>query len=756
MSLGTTAKRHATTIALSVLAASAALYVFVIDKGTVTTHEAEQRKRNLFPAWRVDDLTNVTIERSGKTATLTRRPPDAHGQRFWDIQLENDRFGAEQQQVDQLFGTLEFATYERIVESGSVDPNTLGLDHPRLRITVTMNDRPTILTLGANASSPPGSVFAEVKTATGTNATYVINKELTASLDNDPMLLRARRLVPYATPDIARFEFTSPTGTFHLEYAKPGSDEMRLGGSTPDAKKRAARKTLDEFFVALARTDAASFLADDVADKASSPTTTITFIPKETSRPRGVLAVGGACPDNPEQVVAIQREPSRISACITKEIADGLNQTADSFVDKALFLSTIDEIQEIVFISGDKRLELARKGADFHQRAPVDRDVEGSAGRALLQALLGLRATKVLVDADRAALGLDKPIGSIRLTALLPARGEDGGDDERIEEVFVGPAQGDEVAASLGKDGAVLMLPASALPDLFPSDLALRRLTVIDQPETVVRALRIEQGDRVQRIERTAEGGWKLTEPTGRGLAADIGLGSDVATTLFPLKAERFVASKDDGTFGLDKPRLVIDADVGSGDAGARNIRLLLGAPTTSGSFARLEGDDAVFVVPRSVETVAGQWLLDRAVFAFDLGDVVKVTVTPKDPKKKPLVLERSGDALRIAAAPGDTDKAARLRDALGDLAPYAAVSVGAPRTEQGFEPPAFMLVVERVKPDAEAKDPNIDPRRTVRLQFGARDVYRGHEIVYVRREGIDATYVVDRTKATTFLDMLN
>jgi len=754
MSLATTAKRHATTIVLSVLAASAALYVFVIDRGTVTTQEADQRKRNIFPTWRVDDIERVTIERSGKTATLTRRAPDARGQRFWDVSFGDEKFGAEEQQVDQFLGTLEFSTYERVVEPGSVDVRALGMDHPRLRVTVIMSGRTMVLTLGASASSPVGAVFAQLADGSNTRD-YVLNKELAASLDLDPTQLRARRLIPFPATDIARMEFVTPTETFHLERVEPNSTEMRLAGPTKEAKKRAQRRVVEELLTTLGRLDAASFLPDDVADKSLNAASTITFVPKDSSQSRGVLAIGGACPDNPEQVVAIQREPSRVSACITKEIADGLPKASEALVDRALFWGNVDEVEEIAITQSDKHLEIARKGTSFHQRVPVDRNVEASAGQSLLESLFALRASAVVVDADRSTLGLDKPVGTIRLTSLLPARGEDGGDDERVEEIIVGPVRGDELAVSRGKEGAVLMLPATAMRDLFPSEVALRSLTVIDQPETVVRSLRIEQGDRVQRIERTAEGGWKLVEPSGRGLAADIGLGSDIATTLFPLKAERFVATKDDGTFGFDKPRFIVDAQIGSKETGDRKLRLLIGAPTTSGAFARLDGDDAVFVVPRAVETVLSQWLIDRAVFAFDLGEVVKVTVTQKDKSKKPLVLERTGEALTIAGAPAETDAAAQLRDVLTDLSPYSAVSVGAPRKEQGLDPPAFTMVIERARRGADAHDSKVDPERTIRLAFGAKDVFRGQEVVYVRREGIDATYVMARSKAQTFVDVL-
>ena len=162
-----------------------------------------------------------------------------------------------------------------------------------------------------------------------------------------------------------------------------------------------------------------------------------------------------------------------------------------------------------------------------------------------------------------------------------------------------------------------------------------------------------------------------------------------------------------------------------------------------------------MFVVPKSVETVLNQWLLDRAVLAFDLRDIVKVTVTQHDKKKKPLVLEQVGEAFTIVGAPSETSAAAQLRDALGELAPYAAVSVGAARKMEGFDPPTFTMVIERQKRDVETKERVIDPQRTVRLQFGAREVYRGRDVMYVRREGIDATYAVDLARARTFIDVL-
>jgi hypothetical protein len=110
---------------------------------------------------------------------------------------------------------------------------------------------------------------------------------------------------------------------------------------------------------------------------------------------------------------------------------------------------------------------------------------------------------------------------------------------------------------------------------------------------------------------------------------------------------------------------------------------------------------------------------------------------------------------LSIVGAPSDTTRAAQQRDALGDLDPDAAVSVGAPRKEQDLDPPAFTDTVERASRAGDSDKLSADPQRSVRLMLGATDVFRGHDVVYARREGIDATYVIARSKAHTFIETL-
>ncbi|UQA54930.1 DUF4340 domain-containing protein [Polyangium aurulentum] len=740
--------RHATTIVLTTLALGAAAVVFVVDRGSVTTEEAEQRKKNLLVAWRPDDIAEVTLEAHGNTGKLTRSAPDERGQRRWELSIGGERFAAEEHLVDQLLGSLEFATFERAVNP--VDRKATGLDAPRARITVRTDKETARIAIGGEAPSPAGAAYVEVEG----RGVFVITAQLLASLDVDPQSLRDKAILPYFTADLERIELEGEGGARRFVRA-PGADTFRFDGSTPEGNVRVDRGAMDELVAALGRTQAESFPPDDVADRALAPAVTLRLSTKDPAQPTAEIAIGGACPDKPDHVVAIRKKPSRMSACVPKSLLEVFSKPASSFLDRGLFVASVDEVEEVMVTVGDRKIEIARRGTGWHERFPHDTDIQGDSGRALVEALLGVRTTGFITGKDKAALGLDAPRAKIRLISLLPSQAPDGGDGERIEELSVGAADGDVVPVLRADDGAILSVPADAARALFPSEIALRSLVVVDVPETAVRAIRVVEGERAQRIERTAEGGFRLVEPKGDGLAADLGLGSDLAQALAPLRAERWVADKDDGTYGLARPRMTIEAELAAaGDAGARSITIEIGAPSAGGSFARKSGDDAVFLVGKKLESAAGRWLLDRAPFSIDAGEIARATIATGDGKKK-LVLERSGGALRIAGGAADA-QAAALRDALTDLVPEGAVSVGEkPRKDEGLDPPAVVITVERDKldPTTGVAAGAIDPGRTLRISLGRGDVVRGTAVVYARLAGVDATYAVAGAKVRPLLD---
>jgi hypothetical protein len=786
-------RRHATTIALSVLALGGAVAVFVFDRGSATTEEAETRKRNLLETFRRDAITELTVTAKGRTARVVRGELTPSGQRPWEVLIGGQRYPADEATVDQYLGSLELGVFERRVPAGSVDRASLGLDAPRVTIALSMDGRTTNAVIGGAAPLPEGASYAEV---TG-RGVVVITRELASALDAEPDLFRTRALVPFAPSDLARVQLDGKGGARPLERATWGSSRgpgFRFDGSTLEGRVRASAPALERVLGALGDLEADVFLSDEEADRAFSKEVTLTLVSRTEGGARAVIDVGGACPGHDDLVVAIRREPSRISACVPESVLAPLGVPAEELVDLRPIAAAPDAVIEVKLTAGDKALELARKGTSWHMRAPSDRDVEAGLGRSFLEGLLSVKASNVA--SGGAGPGPSSPRATVRVVSTTEASSMDGGvSDDRAEVIEVFAEEGGVVLVRRQEDGALLSVPADRAASYFPSELSLRSREVISEPSKRFRALRVRAGEKTQRLRRTEEGGWELLEPTGKGLGADDALATELAERLGSLTAERWASAKDDGSFGLDRPRVVIEAEIGNeagesagadtdtgadthtgtgagagagagtgadtgtdagAGAGPKILKLLIGAPSTEGSFAALAGDAAVFIAPRELERAADLWFIDRSSLRVDPGSIARVTLTAEGGAK--VHAERSGDVWRIrsseprdAGAGASPAQAAAIRDALAELVAEGAVSIGEPEKDQGLTKPQLTLEIERVKPEgAPSSEP---PPKPVTIAFGAGDVWRGTRIYYARRSGVDATFAVAQAKVRPLLN---
>ena len=288
------------------------------------------------------------------------------------------------------------------------------------------------------------------------------------------------------------------------------------------------------------------------------------------------------------------------------------------------------------------------------------------------------------------------------------------------------------------EDGAVLMVPSDAVRALLPRDLALRGKKVWSESGRRVASLRVDSGKVTQRVERGGEG-WKLLEPTGKGLRADPGLCNDLAEAMANLNAERWIADKDDGGFGLERPRIVIEAELGPGDGpdagAARKLSLSIGTPTSGGAFARASGDPAIFVAPRSIELAADKLLVDRQLLAVDTTKLKQVSVTRGEGER--IVMLREGTTWKIGEPAGDpaaSTKVTALLSALDDLSADEVVAVGPAQKHHGLDKPRFTFVLEGSEP-------------TARIVVGGSDSLHGLTVYYLRKDGVDATFAVAQAK---------
>lgn len=755
---------YLSTIVLVTLAAIAAAVLW-IDRGSVSTDEAERRRRNLFEAWRSDAITEVVVTSEGRTARLARSASDAFGQRPWKVILDGVEHPAEEQQVDQFLGTLEFATWERSLAPDAVDRAAFGLDAPKVRIEVTMSGRMFALALGGPAPSPPGASYVEVPG----RGVFVVTRELAAAMATRFDAFRSRRLVPYFSPDLRAIRVEGRGGPRRFVRAPWGGGRgagFRWDGSTPEGSGRVAAVSMDRLLGALGRLEAETYLTDEAADRALEKLVTITLVPKDDAAAPGVIDLGGTCPSRPEFVVAVRRAPTRASACVAKSALDAFSAPAEQFVDRTLVGAPIDEVTEVKIEGGGRTLELARAGTGWRMREPEQRELDAATGRAFVEGLLRIAGSGLVAadgDKDLAALGLDPPSGKVRVVSTAMSPAADGGSLERIEVLEVGAPRGEVVHVRRLEDGVIAKVPALLARPLTPSPLSLRSPRIVDEPVARFRSLDVRAPGIVQRLERTDDGGWTLREPTVPGAAADASLANELATALGSLKAERWVAERDEGSYGLAKPRIVVEATLGSpdgeatdggagdeADAGAggqRTLRIALGAATEDGAFARIDGDPAVFVVRRAFEQAASRWLLARSAVMVDVSTIERVTIASGRTKKR-LVVERTEVGFRVAGAhddPAATTRAAAVRDALGDLVPEGAVTVGKPARDEGLDDPELVVTVETATGDPASSGGKV--RATVRLSIGASDVYRGVGVRYLRRDGVEATYAVAQAR---------
>jgi Domain of unknown function (DUF4340) len=754
--------KHATTLVLTALALAAGASVLWLDRDRVTTTEAEARKKNLFEAYRPDDITELTITAAGKKARLYRGELDDAGQRAWQVEIDGDgdgeRHAADERAKDQLVSALEMGTAERWVANDAVDQRAFGLAPERVAVTVAMGRLTLRLRVGGPAPSPEGSRYAEVEG----RGVAVITRELAAALEIDPTSLRSRALLPFAEGEVQSLAIHPKEGP-PLDFARAegaGSSRgagFRLDGPAPQGSARVAAAAMEKIWGTIGALEADAYLDRTAAEKAFDRRVTLTLTFRDATRKRAVLELGGACPGHPDDVVALRVEPDRAAACVASGLVDDLLAPAASLVDHRLVGAPADQVTEVKITSGGRTLELGRSGPQWHLRAPEDRSVDADAGRAFLDALLGLEGDS-FAPRDRDLRSA--PRATVRVISLVPTAGatvnagaDGGSDDERVETLEVFPEQEGLVPVRRSEDGAVLLVPRDRAAALFPDVAALRSRKLFDEPLASVRSLRVESAGRVQRFQRDTGGGFTLLEPRGEGLAADGVLAADVASLLGGLSVDRWIGA-DTGSYGLDKPRLILEAELEGGKDGgpprSRSIRVALGAPAASGSFARAGDDPAVFIAPSALEEAADRWLLDRATTAVAPETLARATLTGDDGKH--LVIERSGDALRIAGLPADpvsSARAASIRDALGELTAEGAVSVGPAEKAQGFDKPRLDVLVERAGVGTREKVP------PVRLRFGATDSLHGASVVYVRRDGVGATWAVAQGKVRPLLDAL-
>jgi hypothetical protein len=743
-------RKHATSLVLVAAALGLGAYVWFVDRDKPSTQETEARKDNLLPILRRDDISEIGIEHDGRKATIKRQEEGDAGDYMFhlvegDAKLEDSAY-ADQISVEKLIQALEFATRLRKMED-DFDVGSAGLNPPQVRLTIRMGSVTYGLAVGSEAKTPSGSRYAALEG----HGVFVIPASAAADMIRPIEAYRTRRIIPFTSTELASIEVQGERGLVRIDRGSWGGFRIENVAGKPRVSKVAFDRMLRAFADATAERFLESAQAEQALGTAKDPVS-LALVSKSGDRVE--FRLGGACPGgsadsaadsavepSAKLVVMIRKGPVPLSACVPSSVLADLQVPATAFVDQQVLGSAPDEVEEFSIVRGEATLELARKGSGWHARKPEDRDLPGEDVRGYLAALLAIEGT-IVPDPDLAKLGLEPPRGTITLrhpsvdTLEAPPRIVEIGAETTSPE-------GPSLALRRKEDGVVLLVPA-VLAKLFEPTMTMIRSTELLRVNSQrVQRVELTLADGQRRVLQRKGAGFALEEP--KGYAVDSTLAADIFDAVGNLRAERWVADRDDGSFGLESPAMSLRVEF-EGESGQETRTLRIGSPTPEGRYARWEKDTGVFVVSRSLDMVFRTYPIDRTVFMVDPSVVRALTIRVSG---KDLRISATGDVWRTAG--GSTLELSepalvRLRQALIELRAEGVVHLGPPLPEEGMSKPLVRIEVEHL--------PGFRTQNTV-FSIGRSDVWGTMNVHYARREGTDATFAIAQSKVRPILEVL-
>jgi len=715
------------SIALLALACVSTVAVFV-TRDVVSTGESDRRDNNLFSAFSSEDVTRLSLLTTGPKLVLERSAGTSGSAQFQLVAPVKEL--ADPASVDKFLSTLQSAHALRPVEPG-MPASTQGLDKPALRVSVQTKHRSYELALGGNAPTPAGARYVKVSVESGPAQVFVIEKALADDLAVELPAFRQRSLVSVNEAEVTRIGITSPKWNLRLQRSG-GTNFVLLEG---ESKILANRELLKALFFQFSRLEASSFLSESEAETALGPNRAHFEIELKDAKSNLRFDVGGSCPSDPQQLVVVRRAPDIQRACAPRDLQNTLELEPQLFIDRHAFSLHTDEVEELA-IAGDKQpFSLVRKGSGFVLRTGSETPVELEAGNQRIATLLEAEGERVSFEPGKLnGFGLDPARISITLRSSAAREAEvvkqvvRVGNRDQASDLFVYREQ----------DGVVLRIPRELARGFAPDSTLLYKTKLSEFGLSSFVFADIESKQGRQRLLRINDG-LKLDEP--KGFDPDGVLSSDLIQALGALTAERFVADRDDGSFGLQRSSLRVHFAFKNADGSQTEHHLRFGDETALGVLATLEDDGPVFVLSRSVRDTCQLPLLNRAVIVTGSDALDAITL---EAHGRSLRLVRKGERL-LVTPPGSfpQERVPELLEALSNLRPEAALHSGAALAAEGFSAPSLVLQLA----------PRKGPAQTV--SFGAGDSWRSTSIFYVRVSGVDATFVIAQSKVRALSDAL-
>lgn len=774
-----------------VVAATLSVGAAIATRNTWSSAERMVRGDHLVVGYRDAEIRRVTLSTSGQRLVLERAEsqtnpsnglPSANDdladladegtEPRWQF-VEPYQGEADEAAVDALLRAIEFAPFLRKVDEANFDRHAAGLDAPVQSIELEMGEVRTRLHVGANAPVPANARYVEVGgEGTANKGVYVVSESTAKELLVSPDAFRVRQVVPYGATSLERVTLRHGGAQVVLVAGPSGDWRIEVGGKSV----RLDRDAVQRLFATLARSRAEHFVSNVTEPAAAS--VDATFVPKSKDKPALRVRFGGVCPTDSSLELARADVPGAAAACTVPLHLDSFVTQLPELLERRLFSQRLDGVEELALAAGERRLELSRRQEGWTMRTPragtVDRDV----GDAFVESILDVKGELV-----------PKPEGALSPFATLTVL-EAGADDrsERREVVTVFGASAaagatNEAAAPLfaqrAADDVWLLLSSKQRTLFVPNGLLLESPQLLELDAPHIGSVRIETREWVQAFDNVGKPPeCKMSEPAG--YRADSALCLDVVDELRVLRAKRWVAENDNGSFGFNQPTLRVafttrspggeppahehpsadghdheqspqDPETGPGqppDTVAAERVLLVGGRAADGAYyAQLSPNPAVFTLRASVVDALSALVVDRSAFLFDPQTVQSLVLRAG---AREVTLRRLGDQLTGT----DVADQATLVDALSMLRPEGAVAlVKSGKAEAAPEVYGFQRPILDVKMTRRVDDRMQEDRWVV----GRGDVFRDVAIFYVMPVSTQpsAVFVVPRQIVQRVLDAL-
>ncbi len=608
-------RRHGTTLVLLVVAFALGIWLWR-DKDRVSVSEHERREKNVFPAWRRDEVSRIEIAHDDETLVLVREEANEKTWKLGSPRSERVDIAA----VERLLTTLEFASIVRRVERD----RALGFEAPRASGNVTMGALRFRFVLGGEAPRPEGSSYLRVDDG----APVVVSKELTQALLASSDTYRDRSVVPYLSLELDRFEVVHSRGGFALERRDERSFMLA------DRRVLASRASLDKAWAALAEMRAEAFPKNaDVDALEQAPQLTIRMVAKSGKGPPGELLIGGSCPGHPADVLVLRTKPTRLLACAPQGALETLRSlSAEELFDRKPFSVRHDEMEElrIEAVASDesragndggtsprpKAFEVARRGVGFHQREPNDRELSSDEADSVRELLVRIASS----DAASVRKSEGRPRSS--LAPLSRARVRAGEAEETVElwaePLAMGPST--RFVVRRLRDDTELEVDVAVARRLVLRDTLSRGRPLLGDSRRVTR-VELSCGTNQHFIDRGS--GLVLVEPARFETDGSIVQLVDAFTRGNTLL---WVSDKDDGTFGLGSEGHACRVELGFADEKDPAV-IRLGSEGEGGIYGLVEGRPGVFVAPSSLGELARRIYVSHAALRAPVDSLDRVRV---------------------------------------------------------------------------------------------------------------------------------